>query len=403
MTLFPVKKQKKHFVTRIFVFLLPLFFVSLVSVGQVYADSSTELERQLTERIEEQLTRIDTGGLDELFQTLSQGKLWGGNFTDRVKSILSGEFAVNCNSFLDAVFRLCTQEFTSIFPLLSTVAVVCILCGVVAQLKSPAFQNSTSEIVSFVCYGVIIVSVLAGVMSLTESAKSTIAVMQKIMNLSLPVLLTLMAALGGTVSVKVYQPVLAFLSGSVVQIVVNLVLPLFLGTVVFTVVSNLSKNVRLEKLNDFCKSSSNVILGITFTVFTAFLTVQGLTAATYDGVSVRAAKFATKNYVPILGGYLADGFDLILASSVLIKNAFGVAGLVLLLLAVAMPVLRILVFSLGLKFVAALVEPITDSRITKFLNATSKNLNVLTACLVAVAFMFFLTVMLMIFTSNAFY
>ena len=398
------KKKKKRFSKQGAVLILLLLFgFSFFSAGQAYADSSSELENQLNEQIEDQLDHIDTSELDELFQSLSQGELFGGTFTDRVKSILSGEFAVNSASFLEAVFRLFLQEFTSILPLLSMVAVVCILCGIIAQLKNPAFKSSTSEIISFVCYGVVIVLVLAGVMSLTESAKSTISVMQKIMNLCLPVLLTLMAALGGTVSVKAYQPAIAFLSGSVVQIVVNLVLPIFLVTVVFTVISNLSKNVRLEKLNDFCKSSSNVIIGITFTVFTAFLAVQGLTAATHDGVSIRAAKFATKNYIPILGGYLADGFDLILASSVLIKNAFGVAGLVLLILAVAMPVIQILVFSLGLKFVAALVEPITDSRITKFINATAKNLNVLTACIVAVAFMFFLTVMLLIFTSNAFY
>ena len=141
-------------------------------------------------------------------------------------------------------------------------------------------------------------------------------------------------------------------------------------------------------------------MGITFTVFTGFMSIQGLTAATIDGVSIRAAKFATKTYIPILGGYLADGFDLILTSCVLIKNCFGVIVLMVLLSVALSPILYIIVFNVGLHAVAAFTEPIADSAIVGFLTDVGKSLSILLVSVIAVTFMLFIMVMLIIFTAN---
>ena len=165
----------------------------------------------------------------------------------------------------------------------------------------------------------------------------------------------------------------------------------------------MSKNVKLTKLTEFFKTATNTILVVTFTLFTAFLSSQGLTAGSFDSISIRAAKFATKSYIPVLGGYLSDGFDLIMASSVLIKNSVGVAGLVLLVCTIFSPILQILGLSFGLKFVAAITEPVTDEKITTFLSSVAKHLNMLVVAILAVAFMYFICVMLLIFTSNAFF
>lgn len=78
----------------------------------------------------------------------------------------------------------------------------------------------------------------------------------------------------------------------------------------FVVVSNISSDLRVTKMADFVNSASSWILGIVFTLFSAFTAVQGITAATVDGVSYRAAKFAAKNYIPILGGYISEGLIL---------------------------------------------------------------------------------------------
>ena len=398
--------MKKFFKTA-FIFGLALAVFCFISPSPAYAaQSEEEIFEQLDESVKDQLEDLDMSALDDLLAQLGEDgqAIFGGNsFAEKVQSVLDGEFIQAGGGFIESFFKLLFSEILDMLPLLASIAVIAILCGLVSHMKAGFMSESTGQIVFFVCFAVVVVLALVCAVNLVNVAGDAINGMKKQMNAAFPVLLTLMAGIGGAVSVKAYQPAVALLSGGVVEIVSAVVLPLFIFTLVFSVVGNLSKSVRLGKLTDFFKSASTTVLAVTFTVFTAFLAVQGLTAGSFDGVSIRAAKFATKSYIPILGGYLADGLDLILAGSVLIKNSVGVAGLLLLLSTVLMPLLQILGVCFGFKIVAAVIEPVSDSRLTSFLTGIAKSMNMLIAALLAVAFMYFISVMLLIFTSNAFF
>jgi len=132
------------------------------------------------------------------------------------------------------------------------------------------------------------------------------------------------------------------------------------------------------------------------------LTVQGINANVFDSVSLRAAKYATKNYIPIVGGYLAEGLDLVMASSVLVKNAFGVVALLMLGAIIVIPVVELVVFNLLMQLAAGIIEPITDERIVKFLTAISKNMMLLVVLILGVALMLFVVILLIISTANVF-
>lgn len=399
--------MKKVFCS-ILIFLIIGFAISIMLPQGIYAagESNDEIFDKLDQSVDEQLGMLDLSGLDKILEELGLedgGLFENKTFTEKVQSILDGEFAEDTQGFLQAFLKLIFDGIIKLLPVLSGIAVVAILCGIITNMKSGFISQATGEIVFFACFALVIVLTLSCAAGLIESAENAVRLLKKQMNLAFPILLTLMAGVGGVVSAKAYQPAVALLSGGVAEIVANVILPLFVFALVFSVVGNLSKSVKLSKLTDFFKSTSVTILAITFTVFTAFMSVQGLTAGAFDSVSIRAAKFATKSYIPILGGYLADGFDLILAGGLLVKNSVGVAGLLLLVSTILSPIIQILAVTFGLKLVAAIVEPATDERITSFLTSVSKNLNMLIVAILAVAFMYFISIMLLIFTSNAFF
>ena len=139
------------------------------------------------------------------------------------------------------------------------------------------------------------------------------------------------------------------------------------------------------------------------TLFFTFLTIKGITAGSFDGVSIQTAKYAIKSYIPLVGGYLSDGFNIIMSSSILIKNSLGVAGLLLLFATVIIPIIKIAIFSLGLKLTSAIIEPLSDSRTSNFVYTISKCMGYLVATILCVAFMYLVTVGLIIISGNAFY
>ena len=193
---------------------------------------------------------------------------------------------------------------------------------------------------------------------------------------------------------------MAVLSGSIIKLVQTIIVPAFIATIVFSVVGNISKNVKLDKLTKLFKSAAGWLIGIVFGLFATFLTAQGITGGVIDRLSFNAAKFAMSSYVPILGGYLSDGFDLLSASMVLVKNAVGLTGVAVLLAVVLFPLLQLVVFMLGLRLTAAIAEPVGDARTSSVLGSLADNMSLLITALTGVGFMFFVLLMLIIGSCN---
>ena len=133
-----------------------------------------------------------------------------------------------------------------------------------------------------------------------------------------------------------------------------------------------------------------------------YLAIQGITAGSVDGISFRTAKYAIKNSIPLLGSYLSDGLNLIIASSVLIKNAVGAGGLILMFATIIVPVLNLIVFMLSLKLVSAILEPITDARISNFISMLAKSISLLIVLILGCAFMYLLLTGMIMCTANFF-
>lgn len=402
MRIFKTSKRTKIVIITIFLF----FCLSFLIVDCVFAGQSSDLEKELSEYSNNQLDNLNFNSIDDFIEGLNgdQYKLFGQmSFTEKIKTILAGNFQDNQVSFLNYALKTIFSTFLNFLPTLVSVVVISIMCGMLSQMRPGFMSKSMGDIIYFVCYGVVIILVVNAVMQLMQTSSQLINSIKTQMNVTLPILLTLMTALGGVVSVKVYQPAIVLLSSGIINIISYVIFPLFIVSTVLTIVGNISDNIKISKLNSFFISLSKWILGIIFTIFLAFITIQGITAGSRDGISIRMAKYAVSNSIPILGGYIKDGFDLVLASSVLIKNSVGNAGVVLLFSSTLLPILSIVVFMFGLKLTAAIIEPIVDSKMTIFINSISKNIMMIIVAVVGVAFMYFILLMLLMLTCNVFF
>jgi stage III sporulation protein AE len=209
-----------------------------------------------------------------------------------------------------------------------------------------------------------------------------------------------MAASGESVSVAIYRPAVAFLSTTVISLVSSVILPFTLTVIALSVAGNLSGELKLDRFAAFFKSIDKWLIGGCVSVYGIFFTVQGLTSATYDGITRRAAKYAIGTGVPIVGGFLSGGFDLAVAGSVLIKNSLGALGIFLMVNVLFEPLVLLIAVNLFLRLTAAVTQPLADNRISSFLAETADNLNYCTASLLFVAFLYFIGVLLVICSSE---
>ena len=185
-----------------------------------------------------------------------------------------------------------------------------------------------------------------------------------------------------------------------ISLITYFLMPLFIFSIIFSIVGNLSNNVKLDKFVSFLQGTFKWAIGLLFTLFLGFITIQGISASAVDGLSIRTAKYTIKSYVPIVGGYVSDGLSIIMASSMLIKNAIGTAGLLLILFVALSPVISLILFMLSLKFMAGIIEPIGDKKIANFVADISKSMSMLIALIVAVSFMYMVMTGLIMCSAN---
>ena len=373
--------------------LLILCAVGIVLLGCPTCFATSEIEDKLNETIDGQLGNIDFSGVNQFAD---------GNFVkdvvEKIKLILSGDFD-DVSTFINFVLSLLFDNFSKSLPTLLGAFSVVLLCSLLTT-NNAFVSKGNQKLIYFVGFVVVIVLIFSDLWDIYQQVYSSTSQLSQLVDTSMPIMLTLMIATGNKVTARVYQPMVALLSGTVIKCISQIVLPLATFSLVFTIISNLSDDVKIGKLSSFITGTSSWILGITFMLFSAFMTVEGISASTLDGVSIRVMKFATKNYIPMLGGHLSDGFDLIVASATLIKNSFGLVALLLLLSVVLSPILNILAYKLTLQALCAVLEPVCDNRYLKFFGSVSKNLTFLIVLMIAVSFMFSFMLTLTIYTAN---
>ena len=371
------------------VIVLVILLVLVLFPCYARADVMDDLE----DNIDESLENIDFSGVDEV----AGGFI--GSVIEKVKSIINGEFD-SAESFWQMLAQMFGEGVGELLPQLVAITVVLVILGLIRHTSGGLISESTDSVVSFVGVTVVLLAVLSLIVGLYRQVYEVLSQVATLSEVSSPILLTLLIANGGNVLSSVCQPSMVMFSTVVIGIIRNIVLPLSIFALIFAIVSNISANVKVEKMSSFLTNAAGWVLGIVFMLFSAFTSVQGITAASIDGVSYRAAKFATKSYIPILGGYLAEGFDVVVASTSLIKNAFGAVTLLVLLFAIVKPLVSILCVNIGLQAVAAVCEPIVDSKYVKMLGGISKTLTFLSVLILATAFMFCILVLIAITCAN---
>lgn len=378
-----------------FIIFLFLFVIILPTTYLCYAND-------LSNVVDDQLNNIDFTEIENFINSLEDKTFFDVSFLGYVKSVLSGKSNFNIVSIFNMFLQYIMSDIIEILPTLFAVLGVSVFCSVAYMNKSSFLSESTKDVIFFVCFSTVILLVLNDVVSVLSNVYKTILSLSELSQCVFPVLLTLMVASGGNVSASIYTPTVAFLSTGFVSILTKFLFPLITVMLILGIVGNISKNVSLEKAHDFTVSLGKWSLGLCVTVFSFFITVQGIGSAITDGVSLRVTKYAITNSIPLIGGFLSGGFDLVLAGSVLIKNAVGVGSLFLIMVVTIKPILTLIVYRLLIMLFSAIIDPISDKRFTSYLSILNKTLSFLLALVIAVAFMIFILLLLLVCSANSF-
>ncbi|MGL4569698.1 MAG: stage III sporulation protein AE [Clostridium sp.] len=374
--------------------LIPIF--SSIFYGSI-ASAEVNNEESLIENVtEDEIAKEAEDGLDNLYSYINKMKtdvelINELNPVEYFKSYVENgqgniTFATISKIVLDVMFK----EVKSVLKLVVSVIVIAILCSLLKNLQDAFKNDNISQIAFFACYSILIMILSKSFLIALSVATGAINEMANFMTALLPILVTMISLAGGFVQAATLDPIILVAVTLIPKIYVTVIIPLILISFVMQFANNLSTEYKIDNL---CKLVKQVVLwlqGIIITVFIAVLTIRGITADTMDAVALKTTKFAIDNFIPIVGKTFSDAITSVAGYSLIIKNAITGVGLIVIVLVILYPIIKLVMMSFIYKLSAALVEPISDKRITNALASVAEALTLLISCVISVSFMFFI-------------
>ena len=101
------------------------------------------------------------------------------------------------------------------------------------------------------------------------------------------------------------------------------------------------------------------------------------------------------------GKVLGDGVDSILGCGVILKNAVGIVGVIIIIGICLLPIVKLTVFTIMYSLASAVVEPLADTKIVKLLDEMSDVFKLLLAVVCSVSALLIIGITLVIKISNS--
>lgn len=353
---------------------------------RAYSDDSSKVVQQENKKVEELYNYINN--MKSQYEVLNN--LDVKNYVNMYMKTADGK--VSYKNIAKALVAYSFREVAATLKLMAILIIISITCALMNNLQR-AFSNETlSNIAYFACYALVIIVMVKSFYIGVDVAKTTITKMTDFMAALMPVLLTLLASVGGFAEATVMDPIIIGIISVSARIFVDFIIPLICITFVLQFINNISEDYKINKLTKLLNQIALWIQGIVMTVFIGVVTIRGITSKTVDQVVAKTAKYAVDNFVPIVGKCLSDAISTVAGYSILLKNAISSLGLIILIVIVIFPIIKVFIIAMMYKLTGALIEPISDSRLVDCITSAGDSLILIMSCLICVSVMFFIMI-----------
>jgi len=322
------------------------------------------------------------------------------HFKEMVSKLVRGELEWKPGQIFNQLIRQLFKEVVANFNLLGKLVVLAIICAVLQNLMSSFEKSSAGQLAHSVTYLVLITLAIGSFSIAVNAGREVVDTMVTFMQALTPVLLTLLVAVGGLASAAIFSPVILATLSIFGTLIKDIVLPLLFFVAILGIAGNLSERFKVSNLADLLKTAAMGLMGVFSTIFLGVLAIQGVAGAVGDSVTFRTAKFSVDAFVPVVGGMLSDALEAVLSSSLLLKNAVGIAGVAVIGTVMVVPLLKIISLAFIYKLAGALIQPIGSGQMVDCLNSLGNNLLLIFATVATAGLLFFFTITIIVGVGN---
>lgn len=379
-----------------------IMVISVLSPRKSYCSNDISNTQSATSIDENELeSQEKTFGISSFIQNSKQ---YTGEFfedidiSDILNSAIKGKID-NSNIYKKILSKLGNEVQNGVKSLACILAII-IIHSILKSISESLENDNISKLIYYVQYIAIITVIMSNFSDIITLVKDTTTNLIGFMNTLIPVLISLMLYTGSITTTSILEPIILFMINFIGNLIQNILMPIILIITSISIISKISDRVQIDKISKFLKSSTIWFLGIVLTIFVGVVSLEGTLASSVDGITAKTAKAIVSSAVPIVGKILGDVVDSVLGCGLILKNAVGFVGVIVIIGICIMPILKLTVLTFSYKLVASISEVIADSKIVKLLDEIGDIFKILLAILVTVTFMVIIGTTLLVKMSN---
>lgn len=273
-----------------------------------------------------------------------------------------------------------------------------VLSGIFLNFSTSLYEKQMGETGFQIIYFLVVTVLAGGFFSAFAVAGDVLRNIVEFMKVLVP---SFSAALtwssGSTTSMAFYQTALY-----TIAIAENLLANMFLPVVqIYFLISILNPLLgwRFTRFAALIRSFVRIGTKTLLAVMIGHQGIQGLIMPALDSVK-RSSVFRATSSIPGVGNVMGGVADTVIGMGVLIKSAIGVGGLVAIILICTAPVIRLGIFTVMYKGLAAFSQPVTDRRIVSVFQSTADSGKLLLYMVFITAVMFLVTITIVMAATN---
>lgn len=313
-------------------------------------------------------------------------------------SAIKGE--VDNSSILKKILSLLGQEFVDSIKAVGSILVIIVIHSILKAISESLENESISKLIYYVQYILIVTIIMSSFSGIVKLVQDTTNNLVGFMNLLVPLLIALMLYTGGIATSGVLEPIILFMINFIGNIIQTIIIP---GVLIFAglvVISKISNNFQIGKLSKFFQSSIIWFLGIVLTIFVGVVSLEGTLSSSVDGITAKTTKAVVSTAIPVVGKILGDAVDTVLGCGIILKNAVGLIGVIVVIAICIAPILKLAILTITYKLLAGICEPIADKNIVSLIEQVGDIFKIFLAILTTISVLLIIGTALVVKISN---
>lgn len=382
-------EKENFFIIEKIITIIVMVLIVFLSNSSYANDNQTIIEQQEEFKIQDFIKNAEkfTG---EFFEDIDINEI----LNDAIK----GE--VDNSTLLKKILNILGKEVTKNIKSLVSILAIILIHSILKSISESLENNNISKLIYYVQYILIVTVIMSNFTDIIKLVQDTTGNLIGFMNALVPLLITLMMYTGSITTSSVVEPIILFMINFIGNIIQNLIIPFVLVLTSLVIISKISDKVHIYKLSKFFKSGIVWFLGIVLTVFVGIVSLEGTLSSSVDGITAKTTKAVVSSAIPVVGKILGDAVDTVLGCGIVLKNAVGLVGVVIVIGICIMPILKLFVLSVSYKLLSTVVQPIADEKIIDLLEQIGDIFKIFLGILCAISFMLIIGTTLVLKISN---